>query len=419
MRKKIILRGPVLSRSGYGEQSRFALRSLRKHEHRFDIYVINTSWGHTGWASQDNEERRYIDFLIQKTYHYVQNNGQFDLSLQITIPNEWEKLAPINVGYTAGIESTKIAPEWIEKCNIMDKIIVISNHAKNSMVKTVYEVIDKNTKSVVDNASVQTPVQFVGYPAKQIEKEDIELELETDFNFLTVSQWGPRKNMGNTISWFVENFKDNPNVGLIVKGFIKNNATSDRIRSEATIKNMIPEGTKCKVYLLHGDLSDEQMHGLYSHEKVKSLICISNAEGWGLPMYEASYTGLPIVSINWGGQCDFLNVPTKQRKKGSKNKTSIVNKPHFCEVEYSIGPVQKEAVWQGVLVADSMWAYPDKDSYQKCLTKVYKDYDRYEKMAVKLKEFVKKEYEANKQYDMFANAVLKEEVKEEQVVNFD
>tara|TARA_Y100000114_G_C11751530_1_gene324574 strand:+ start:930 stop:2189 length:1260 start_codon:yes stop_codon:yes gene_type:complete len=419
MRKKIILRGPVLSRSGYGEQSRFALRSLRKHEHRFDIYVINTSWGHTGWASQDNEERRYIDFLIQKTYHYVQNNGQFDLSLQITIPNEWEKLAPINVGYTAGIESTKIAPEWIEKCNIMDKIIVISNHAKNSMVKTVYEVIDKNTKSVVDNASVQTPVQFVGYPAKQIEKEDIELELETDFNFLTVSQWGPRKNMGNTISWFIENFKDNPNVGLIVKGFIKNNATSDRIRSEATIKNMIPEGTKCKVYLLHGDLSDEQMHGLYSHEKVKSLICISNAEGWGLPMYEASYTGLPIVSINWGGQCDFLNVPTKQRKKGSKNKTSIVNKPHFCEVEYSIGPVQKEAVWQGVLVADSMWAYPDKDSYQKCLTKVYKDYDRYEKMAVKLKEFVKKEYEANKQYDMFANAVLKEEVKEEQVVNFD
>lgn len=419
MRKKIILRGPVLSRSGYGEQSRFALRSLRKHEHRFDIYVINTSWGHTGWASQDNEERRYIDFLIQKTYHYVQNNGQFDLSLQITIPNEWEKLAPINVGYTAGIESTKIAPEWIEKCNIMDKIIVISNHAKNSMVKTVYEVIDKNTKAVVDNASVQTPVQFVGYPAKQIEKEDIELELETDFNFLTVSQWGPRKNMGNTISWFIENFKDNPNVGLIVKGFIKNNATSDRIRSEATIKNMIPEGTKCKVYLLHGDLSDEQMHGLYSHEKVKSLICISNAEGWGLPMYEAAYTGLPIVSINWGGQCDFLNVPIKQRKKGSKNKTSIVNKPHFCEVEYSIGPVQKEAVWQGVLVADSMWAYPDKDSYQKCLTKVYKDYDRYEKMAVKLKEFVKKEYEANKQYDMFANAVLKEEVKEEQVVNFD
>ena len=30
MTKKIIVRGPALSQSGYGEQTRFALRSLRK-----------------------------------------------------------------------------------------------------------------------------------------------------------------------------------------------------------------------------------------------------------------------------------------------------------------------------------------------------------------------------------------------------
>ena len=39
MRKKILLKGPVLSRSGYGEQARFALRSLREYENRFDIYI--------------------------------------------------------------------------------------------------------------------------------------------------------------------------------------------------------------------------------------------------------------------------------------------------------------------------------------------------------------------------------------------
>tara|TARA_R100000234_G_scaffold119966_1_gene104580 strand:- start:2397 stop:3659 length:1263 start_codon:yes stop_codon:yes gene_type:complete len=420
MRKKIILRGPVLSRSGYGEQSRFALRSLKKHEHRYDIYLINTSWGQTGWASQDNEERKYIDFLIQKTFHFIQSKGQFDLSLQITIPNEWEKLAPVNIGYTAGIESTKIAPEWIEKCNIMDRIIVISNHARTSMVKTSYDMIDRNTNQPVGKASVTTPVKFVGYPAKDLKKEKIDLDLETDFNFLTVSQWGPRKNMNNTISWFVDNFKDNPDVGLIVKGFVKNNATSDRLRAESMMKALVPPDAKCKIYLLHGDLSDEQMVGLYDHEKVKSLICISNAEGWGLPMYEASYTGLPIISINWGGQCDFLNVPTKQRKKGSKSKTTTVYKPHFCEVEYTIGPIQPEAAWQGVLVPDSMWAYPEKDSYQKSLNSMYNNYDHYKKLAQNLKKFVKKEYEPSKQYDMFANAVMQEEQeREESVVSFD
>ena len=145
MRKKIIVRGPVLSRSGYGEQARFALRSLRKHEDRFDIYLDNTNWGHTGWVVGEGEERSYIDFLLKKTFHFLQTQPQFDISLQVTIPNEWERLATVNVGYTAGIETTKIAPGWIEKSNMMDKIIVISSHSKNTLVETVYDAYDKNT----------------------------------------------------------------------------------------------------------------------------------------------------------------------------------------------------------------------------------------------------------------------------------
>ena len=420
MRKKIILRGPVLSRSGYGEQSRFALRSLRKHEDRFDIYIINTQWGGTGWAPQDNEERRYIDFLIQKTFHHIQNKGTFDMSLQITIPNEWERLAPVNVGYTAGIESTKIAPQWIEKCNIMDRIIVISNHAKKSMVETAYDMQDPQTNRPVGRASVTTPVHFVGYPAKDLKREKVDLDLETDFNFLTVSQWGPRKNIQNTVAWFVEKFKDNPDVGLIVKGFVKNNSSMDKLRAESMLKSIVHPAAKCKVYLIHGDMSDEEMVGLYSHKKVKALISLSHAEGWGLPIYEASYTGLPVVTTNWGGQCDFLNFPVKQRKKGSKTKTVNKMKPFFCEVDYTIGPIQPEAVWEGVLVADSMWTYAEKDSYHKCLEDVYKNYDNHKEVAKKLKALVKKEYAPDKQYDAFANAVLPPgEVKEEPVVSFD
>ena len=48
MRKKILIKAPILSRSGYGEQARFAFRSLRKNEDKFDIYVVNTNWIVTG-----------------------------------------------------------------------------------------------------------------------------------------------------------------------------------------------------------------------------------------------------------------------------------------------------------------------------------------------------------------------------------
>ena len=67
MKKKIIVRGPALTQSGYGEQSRFALRALRTREDIFDIYLINTNWGKTGWTYEDNEERRWIDAMILKT----------------------------------------------------------------------------------------------------------------------------------------------------------------------------------------------------------------------------------------------------------------------------------------------------------------------------------------------------------------
>ena len=110
MRYKIVLKAPVLSRSGYGEHARFVLRSLKRREDIFDIHVININWGATGVTPEDTEERKWIDFLIHKTIHAVQqNNVQFDISLQVTIPNEFEKLAPVNLGYTAGIETTKVS----------------------------------------------------------------------------------------------------------------------------------------------------------------------------------------------------------------------------------------------------------------------------------------------------------------------
>ena len=422
MRKKILLKGPILSRSGYGEQARFALRSLLKHQDRFDIFIVNTNWGQTGWTSQNDEERKQIDFLAKKTYHWMQNDNKFDISLQVTIPNEWEKIAPINIGYTAGIETTKVAPQWVEKSQLMDKIIVTSNHSKNTLVDTTYDLKNIKTDQIVGKTSVSTPVEVVSYPAKQAKKKSIDLDLDTEFNFLTVSQWGPRKNIDRTIGWFIENFKDNEKVGLVVKGFIRNNSTMDKNYTIAALKRSlsIHDNVKCKIYLVHGDLSDQEMVGLYSHKKIKALVSISHGEGYGLPLFEAAYLGLPVITTNWSGHCDFLNVPSRRRKKGSKNKTEAYKKPMFAEVNYTLGPIHQEAIWDGVLQADSMWCYAEEKSYKNALSDVYNNYDKYEDIAKKLKTWVKKEFDPEKQYDAFANAILPaEELEEESVVSFD
>ena len=46
-KKKVLVRGPALSQTGYGEQCRFALRSLRSREDLFDIFLLNIPWGGT------------------------------------------------------------------------------------------------------------------------------------------------------------------------------------------------------------------------------------------------------------------------------------------------------------------------------------------------------------------------------------
>ena len=115
MKKKILLKGPLLTRSGYGEQARFALRALKSREDLFDIFIQPLQWGQTSWLSAVDDDRAWIDYTIEKTIAYAQQGGKFDISIQVTIPNEWEKIANVNIGYTAGIETTKVAPLWVQR----------------------------------------------------------------------------------------------------------------------------------------------------------------------------------------------------------------------------------------------------------------------------------------------------------------
>tara|TARA_R110000824_G_scaffold218617_2_gene405334 strand:- start:417 stop:1688 length:1272 start_codon:yes stop_codon:yes gene_type:complete len=392
--KKILVRGPALSQSGYGEHARFILRSLRSHPELFDIYLINLNWGQTSWVWEDNEERRWVDDLLSKTIHYGQNGGTFDMSAQIQIPNEWENLAPVNIGITAGVESTKISPQWVEGCLKVDKIITISEHAKHALEKTEYEAQNNQTGQKF-MAKTTCPIEVVGYPVKKIKvKNKIDLDLKYNFNFLTIGTFIPRKNLENTIKWFVEQFYDDE-VGLIVKTSVAKNCLKDREVTEHRLKEILKEydGRACEVYLLHGDMSEEEMTSLYQHPKVKSFVSLSHGEGFGLPLFEAAYNALPVIAPAWSGHCDFLYMPVKD-KKGK-----IKNKPMFSTVSYDIKPVQPEAVWEGVIQKDSMWCFPKEWDFKKTIKSVVKNYTPLKSQAKKLQKYLEKTCSAEKQYE--------------------
>jgi len=400
MRQKILVRGPILTQSGYGEQSRFALRALRSREDLFEIFVMPVNWGQTGWVSLDNEERSWIDSRIAQTHIHAQQGGTYDISLQITIPNEWEKIAPINVGYTAGIETTKVAPGWLQKASLMDKIIVVSNHSKDVFVNTVYQATNQQTGETVELRN-QTPISVVNFPIRDTKKQKLGLKFDYDFNYLAISQWGPRKNFDNLINWFVEENFDQE-VGLVLKTSLKNNCIIDKRWTEQRLKSILSKhgDVKCKVYLLHGDLTEEEMMGLYSHSKIKCLISTTHGEGFGLPFFEAASAGLPIIAPNWSGHMDFLSTTDKRSGKQT---------PLFSTVDYTLENVQQEAVWDGVIQADSQWAFPEESSFKRRLREIRKDYDAAKKNANKLKRHVRKNFTSDIKNDEFVNSLLGKE----------
>lgn len=407
--KKIIVRGPALSRSGYGEQTRFALRCLRESG-EYEIYILNTGWGKTSYIASDDEETRWIELRLLKTQKLFDASKQanvqpqFDISLQVTIPNEWEKMAPVNIGYTAGIESDKVAPVWLEKANMMDKIIVTSNHAKYGFINTTYQGTLPNGQQAT--LKLEKPIKVVNYAVREVEKMNLDLDLETDTNFLCVAQWGPRKNLENTVRWFLEHFKDNENVGLVLKVNAVDSSIIDRYETKSRLNSFLElygKETKCKVYLIHGDMSEEELHALYNHPKMSAMVSLTHGEGYGLPLFEAAYNGLPIIAPDWSGHMDFLvGKDAKGRKKSL-----------FLTVDFALQNVQKEAVWKGVVEENSRWCYPQEYSFKKRLDDFINQKGTHQKRSKLLADQILENFSKDKIYPEFADAMRIED-KEDQ-----
>lgn len=304
--KKVVLRAPLLSRSGYGVHSRQVLRYLLQIPN-IDLKTQVVPWGITPWSVNHGDDNGLIGEALKRSIANPESE-KFDVSFQVQLPNEWDaSLAEKNVGITAGVETDFSNPIWASvHCSKMDLVIVPSEHTKKSMVG----------KSFTNTPIKVVPETFFDEllkpPAEVLEVDNI----PTSFNFLTVGVLtatqpeADRKNTMYMIKWFLEEFKDDPDVGLIIKTNQGRETSIDKKITRKTLKQILKEIKRTdfpKVYLLHGVMDRDSMNSLYKHDKVKGFISATRGEGFGLPFIEAAAADLPVLATNWSAHTEFLN----------------------------------------------------------------------------------------------------------------
>jgi glycosyltransferase involved in cell wall biosynthesis len=389
---KILLEAPILTQSGYGEHSRLVFRALST-KNNVELYINPLNWGQTSWLSTFDTEREKIEKSINNFFHAHENlksgiNTEFDIHIHVGIPNEFERKAPRAICITAGIETDRVSADWIIKTNEeIDKLIVPSHHARDTFISTAYEAIDEKNE-VRTVLQCACPVDVVPYPVKKIVPRHLDFKLETEFNFLSIALLGHRKNIENMTKWFIEEFQDE-SVGLVLKTGASSGSIMDREYTESVLQNVLNNHNngdrKCKVYLLHGDLAESEIHSLYHREDIHAYVTTTHGEGYGLPIFEAAYSGLPIVATNWSGHLDFLRAEVRKKKR-------IQKKELFAKVDYELKEIPKKAVWENILVEGSCWAYPSESSFKEQIRKVKNNYSFYKKQAVDLEKEINKSF---------------------------
>jgi hypothetical protein len=353
----LLLMAPVNTVSGYGARSRDVAHALIASD-KYDVKIWPTRWGSTPQNylnDQDEKDKLIIDRCLQNP----NLPKQPEVFVQITVPNEFQKIGKVNIGITAGIETTLAAAPWIEGCNNMDLVLVSSEHSKQVLQNSTYEKRDNKTNQVIGHIKLEKPIEVLiegvdpttYYKTNEIHQsvDDQLKNVKEDFAFLFVGHWlkgdfgEDRKNISGLIKTFLETFKNKSTSNrpaLVLKTSAADFSSIDRTemlnKIEQVAKTVKPgKGPLPNIYLIHGDLTNEEMNSLYNHPKIKAHVTFTKGEGFGRPLAEASLSDKVIIAPNWSGQVDFLK--------------------HSIALPGGLTNVHPSAAWENVILQESQW----------------------------------------------------------------
>ena len=379
MKALCVISCPIDTFSGYGARSRDFVKGLIKSKgEEWDIKILPQRWGDCPWnfLSQDDPLRqRFVGGVEQKP----------DIWMQITVPNEFQSVGNFNVGISAGIETTIFPSEFLVGMNKMHLNLVSSKHSKDIALATNFNQQNKQGQ-ITGQLKLERPIEilFEGLDLdkyyKNPQNSKLIKDIPEDFCFLFTGHWLPgnfgedRKNTALLVKTFLETFKGpgKKKPALVMKTNHVNYSLLDReeiLKRINRIKDGI-SGTLPNIYLIHGELTDDEMNQLNNDNKIKAFVSFTKGEGYGRPLAEAAITGKPTIVSNWSGHVDFIH-PEYNILVGGDLKN-----------------VHKSAANQ-FLLKDSQWFNINTDVASRAMKDVVKHYKKYFEKSRKQTQYLK------------------------------
>tara|TARA_A100001011_G_scaffold344705_1_gene379894 strand:+ start:1473 stop:2837 length:1365 start_codon:yes stop_codon:yes gene_type:complete len=417
MKRLVVMVAPFSTRSGYGDHARSIFYSIMDRDD-IDVKCIDVKWGSTPRNHLRPEVPRHKK-LLDAFVNQQQIKQQPDVYIDIRIPNEFGGGGKVNIGITAGVETNVVSPEFLAGMNNMDFNIVPSNFTANTFKNCTYDQMQdmpdgSKQKTGVVNLQKPISVLFEGVDTdvyKPLNQNEIDSEftndltdlVKEDFAYLHVGQWTKgkygedRKNIPLLIKCFLQAFTNKPNPpALVLKTSGADFSILDRedcIKNIKEIKKKFSSADSLpSIYLIHGDLTIQQMSQLYNNPKIKCFISCTHGEGFGRPLLEASCCGLPVIASKWSGHLDFLD-----------DKDSLLIDGHLKDVAES-------QLWKPIIVKPSKWFNVTEADVIRKIRMFHKKYPIFLKKGKRLGKKNHREFSLDKMAIKF-NSILDEVLK--------
>ena len=196
-----------------------------------------------------------------------------------------------NIGCTM-FESDRLPDDWVARCNAMDAIWVPADWVRDMFVVS----------------GVGVPVSVVGVDAvaQSIAPAPVPGE---PIRMLSVFQWSARKNPVGLLRAFCAAFDGDAGVVLTLKvhrnGDPAQNAQFARNAVDHVLGRMRPRRFLPRIEIATDFYSTARMQQLQASSHV--LVSLAHAEGWGLPAWEASLGGKPVIHTAWSSPVEFVH----------------------------------------------------------------------------------------------------------------